>query len=107
MPASFLRLANARKSRPMLVRQSTTVPKVSKVNALIPRMDYYSTTSGEEENMSRIVLAAALAVLCAHAAPAAETWPARPVRLIVPFPPGGSNDIVARLVGNHLTERLG
>jgi tripartite-type tricarboxylate transporter receptor subunit TctC len=38
---------------------------------------------------------------------AAETWPVRPIRLIVPFPPGGSNDIVARLVGAHLTERLG
>jgi tripartite-type tricarboxylate transporter receptor subunit TctC len=37
----------------------------------------------------------------------AEAWPARPIRLIVPFPPGGSNDIVARLVGAHLTERLG
>ena len=40
-------------------------------------------------------------------APAADAWPARPIRLIVPFPPGGSNDIVARLIGAHLTERLG
>ena len=38
---------------------------------------------------------------------AADAWPVRPIRLIVPFPPGGSNDIVARLVGAHLTERLG
>ena len=38
---------------------------------------------------------------------AADAWPARPIRLIVPFPPGGSNDIVARLIGAHLTERLG
>lgn len=38
---------------------------------------------------------------------AADAWPMRPIRLIVPFPPGGSNDIVARLVGAHLTERLG
>ena len=38
---------------------------------------------------------------------AADAWPVRPIRLIVPFPPGGSNDIVSRLVGAHLTERLG
>ena len=37
---------------------------------------------------------------------AAEAWPTRPIRLIVPFPPGGSNDIVARLIGAHLTGRL-
>ena len=41
------------------------------------------------------------------AATAAEAWPARPIRLIVPFPPGGSNDIVGRMVGQHLSERLG
>jgi tripartite-type tricarboxylate transporter receptor subunit TctC len=40
-------------------------------------------------------------------AAAADAWPTRPIRLIVPFPPGGSNDIVARLVGAHLTDRLG
>jgi tripartite-type tricarboxylate transporter receptor subunit TctC len=38
---------------------------------------------------------------------AAEEWPARAVRFIIPFPPGGSNDIIGRLIGLHLGERLG
>ena len=41
------------------------------------------------------------------AAAGAQQYPTRPVRLIVPFPPGGSNDIVGRLVATHLTDRLG
>jgi tripartite-type tricarboxylate transporter receptor subunit TctC len=55
------------------------------------------------------ILIAALAILGAHgaAAFAAEAWPARPIRVIVPFPPGGSNDIVARMVGAQLTDRMG
>src|SRR4051812_43582812 len=38
---------------------------------------------------------------------AAETWPAHPVKMIIPFPPGGSNDIVGRMVAAQLGERLG
>jgi tripartite-type tricarboxylate transporter receptor subunit TctC len=37
----------------------------------------------------------------------AAGYPARPVRLLVPFPPGGSNDIMARYFAQYLTERLG
>ena len=42
---------------------------------------------------------------CAHAQKA--DWPTRPVRFIVPFPPGGSVDPLARLVGARLTAALG
>jgi tripartite-type tricarboxylate transporter receptor subunit TctC len=37
----------------------------------------------------------------------AEGWPARPVRFVVPFPPAGVSDIIARYVGQRLAERLG
>ena len=38
---------------------------------------------------------------------AADDWPAKAVTLVVPFPPGGSNDVVARLVGDSVRQRIG
>lgn len=60
--------------------------------------------------IDRRTLLAALAtgaVVPAGAGQAQETWPNRPVRLIVPFPPGGPNDILARAFGEALTRRTG
>src|SRR5215467_8966359 len=51
---------------------------------------------------------ALVSVTGAHGAQHAETgYPSRPIRLIVPQAPGGSNDIFARYIGNQLGERLG
>src|SRR5262245_39943908 len=38
---------------------------------------------------------------------AAQDYPTKPVRLIIPFPPGGSNDVVGRVFATHLAEKLG
>ena len=48
-------------------------------------------------------------LLCAGLAPlaSAQTYPAKPIRLIIPFPPGGSNDIVGRMIAAQMNERLG
>jgi tripartite-type tricarboxylate transporter receptor subunit TctC len=56
----------------------------------------------------RISRRAALAALAAAASPAwAQAWPARPVRLIVPYPPGGVSDVVARALGEQLAPLFG
>ena len=52
-------------------------------------------------------------VLAVLLAVCAGTWlprrpiPNKPIRLIIPFPPGGSNDVVGRAIGQQLAERLG
>lgn len=54
-------------------------------------------------SLSRIFLAAAFAASCACAA----DYPARPVRMIVPAPPGGTMDILGRILADKLTTALG
>jgi len=52
-------------------------------------------------------LAALAAGLLVAASAGAQTWPQKPVRFIVPFPPGGATDISARLLSQKLTEMWG
>lgn len=54
----------------------------------------------------RRLLLAAPALLAARAAHG-QAWPGRPIRMVVPFPPGGVSDLMARLVAGHLERALG
>ena len=56
--------------------------------------------------LSRLLMAVSLLVALAPNA-LADDYPNRPVRLIIPFPPGGSNDVVGRLVAQQLSVKLG
>lgn len=53
------------------------------------------------------LLSAAAAVLALAAPAQADDYPNRPVRIIIPFAPGGFNDVAARVVATHLSKKLG
>ena len=56
--------------------------------------------------MKKLLIAFSLAVASCVGV-AAETWPAKPVRIIVPFPPGSSPDLIARMLTDKLAQALG
>jgi tripartite-type tricarboxylate transporter receptor subunit TctC len=61
-------------------------------------------------NLRALIFGAAglLSIATGCCAPAAaDDYPSRPIRLIIPFPPGGSNDVVGRIVANQLGQKLG
>ena len=59
--------------------------------------------------MIRLASRYALALLLALAAPSlfAQAWPAKPVRVIIPYPPGGGAEAAARFLANHFTQAFG
>src|SRR2546430_16080893 len=57
--------------------------------------------------MNRSVALALSALLLAPAAAAAQDWPSKTVRVIVPFGPGSTPDMVARLIADHMQQKLG
>jgi tripartite-type tricarboxylate transporter receptor subunit TctC len=59
------------------------------------------------KSILRAAIAALLALLWAHAPAYSQTYPTRTIRIVVPFPPGGTSDILARTLGQKLTEEWG
>ena len=55
----------------------------------------------------RVALSILALLLAAPAARAADAYPSRPIHLIIPFPPGGSNDVVGRVFAAALGDKLG
>ena len=55
--------------------------------------------------LRNIVAISVLSVLCSFAN--AQTWPNKPVRIVLQFPPGGSTDVVARILAQSMTTALG
>src|SRR5438270_4486624 len=62
-----------------------------------------------EPTKRRLVAAAlaGLAALAAGTAALAQAFPSKPIKIVVPYAPGGPTDIVARVVGQRLAEQLG
>src|SRR5262245_27952878 len=55
----------------------------------------------------RVFVAFIAGMLCAGGVAWSQAYPAKPVRVVIPFPPGGANDIVARILFQKISEQMG
>ena len=61
----------------------------------------------QASRIARVVAIAVAGLSIHHGAIAADAWPAKPIKVIVPYTPGGSTDTVARVVFEKVSQSLG
>src|SRR5215469_6375417 len=97
--------------RPCVRRESSRITRHRHGASSIPPAVAVNTNRSMAVAKLRALLFGAVGLLftasawCAPAA--ADDYPSRPIRLVIPFPPGGSNDVVGRIVANQLGQKLG
>jgi tripartite-type tricarboxylate transporter receptor subunit TctC len=92
------------------VRLCSNFKKINVGNVLVANLHKQRETNMQRKQRFQQLIATglvALSALCASTAAWSQTWPTRPIRLVVPFPPGGLIDNMARLVGPRLSQELG
>lgn len=66
-----------------------------------------SAHKGARAAVAALVAAAGLSLPLGAQAQAADAYPDKPIRLIIPYPPGGATDVIGRIVGQRLSESIG
>jgi tripartite-type tricarboxylate transporter receptor subunit TctC len=75
--------------------------KATYTNAVIP------ASAGMTGGVMQAWIAGVLLAFAALPAIAQDNYPSKPIRFIAPYPPGGSSDVLARVIAQKLTEALG
>src|SRR3954465_6387314 len=81
-------------------------PSTARFRARSYRKSSRSPQATPKENQMKPIIVLLLGLASAFGASAQE-WPAKPVRFVVPYPPGGGTDVIARIVQPRLSEALG
>src|SRR4051794_23834158 len=77
-------------------------------NFLLCHSTFGRFTARRENMITRWMVGSFVALALAFSGPAgAQTYPAKPVRILIPFPPAGPSDFAARIIGAKLAEFLG
>ena len=66
----------------------------------------HSATLSPARRTKSLTLIAALLTVCASSAALAQAWPQRPIKVVIPFPPGGPSDLVMRTAAERILANL-